>query len=194
MGHDVHGPGACACCSNSAPGQQSLDELAFLKSACAAAQQGNVSKLERILRDHPTAVSDDGVGGALPCRRVALPCWRVALPFFASASHAPALNILTPTCTIAGQSGYTPLLYAGRAGHVAAVQTLLMHGTDIPRGRLCCVALQHSSCNPRRLPYRRCQGEQPDQIRWSVRSASCCLRWQRVHSAAAVRSRPRHVV
>ena len=55
----------CACCSHAAPGQQSLDELAFLKSACAAAQHGNVGKLERILRDHPTAVSDDGVGGAL---------------------------------------------------------------------------------------------------------------------------------
>ncbi len=59
----------CACCSHAAPGQQSLDELAFLKSACAAAQHGNVGKLERILRDHPTAVSNDGVGGVPPCMR-----------------------------------------------------------------------------------------------------------------------------
>ena len=80
--HDHHADG-CGCCSHSAPGQQSLDELAFLKSACAAAQQGNVGKLERILRDHPTAVSDDGVGGALLCKRAQ--CHNAVLACFAQA-------------------------------------------------------------------------------------------------------------
>ena len=63
MIEQAHGPGQCACCSQAISGQQSLDELAFLKSACAAAQKGDVSKLERILHDHPTAIADDGVGG-----------------------------------------------------------------------------------------------------------------------------------
>ena len=63
MSEHAHGLARCACCSQAIPGQQNLNELAFLKSACAAAQQGNISKLQRILHDHPTAVADDGVGG-----------------------------------------------------------------------------------------------------------------------------------
>jgi hypothetical protein len=37
-----------------------LDEMQFTRSACAAAQQGNLAKLERILARDPGAVHKDG--------------------------------------------------------------------------------------------------------------------------------------
>jgi hypothetical protein len=54
----------CRCYSSAAPASQTLDELEFVRSACHAAQIGNIEKLERILRGKPEAVNwDGGTGG-----------------------------------------------------------------------------------------------------------------------------------
>lgn len=68
---------------------QSLDELQFTRSACHAAQLGQIDRLQRILATNPGAVHSDGG---------------------------------------AGTSGYTPLVYAARAGQLEAVKMLLSHG------------------------------------------------------------------
>jgi hypothetical protein len=54
----------CRCYASAAPVSQSLDELEFVRSACHAAQIGNIEKLGRILSSKPEAVSwDGGTGG-----------------------------------------------------------------------------------------------------------------------------------
>ena len=46
----------CQCYKQANPAAQTLEELDFLKSACAAAQQGNIQRLKAILNKHPEAV------------------------------------------------------------------------------------------------------------------------------------------
>ena len=60
-------PVDCQCCRASAPAQQSLDELAFAKSACAAAKSGDVEKLRRLINKEPRCVHSDGCGGVRRC-------------------------------------------------------------------------------------------------------------------------------
>lgn len=59
----VHAGLACNCAVNPSGLEQSLPELEFARSACAAAQTGNVVKLERILKRSPQAVHHDGGAG-----------------------------------------------------------------------------------------------------------------------------------
>ena len=59
---DVH-TDSCQCYKQANPAGQSLEELDFLKSACAAAQQGNLTKLQAILNRHPEAVQPDFSSG-----------------------------------------------------------------------------------------------------------------------------------
>lgn len=59
----VHADGDCQCYKHPAAAVQSLEELDYLKSACAAAQQGNLAKLSSILDKHPHAVNSDGAEG-----------------------------------------------------------------------------------------------------------------------------------
>ncbi len=54
----------CQCYKQSIPVAQSWEELDYLKSACAAAQQGNEAKLHAILEKHPQATNSDGSEGA----------------------------------------------------------------------------------------------------------------------------------
>ena len=56
-------PASCQCASHPAPASQSLDELGFLKSACSAAQSGNLDRLSKLVEAHPDAVHTDGSGG-----------------------------------------------------------------------------------------------------------------------------------
>ena len=44
------------------PYDQTLEELDFMRSACAAAQQGNARKLEGLLARRPALVHEDGTG------------------------------------------------------------------------------------------------------------------------------------
>ena len=71
-------PRACECHTSGAPASQNLEELGFLKSACSAAQKGDVQRLAELLVKHPSSVSDDGVSGRHRqawCRRTAIGIW-----------------------------------------------------------------------------------------------------------------------
>ena len=76
------------------PYDQRLEEVEFMRSACAAAQRGDLDKLRATLLRRPGAALEDGAGGA---------------------------------------SGYTPLHYAAREGHLACVELLLRSGADVNR-------------------------------------------------------------
>mmetsp|Transcript_22627 Transcript_22627/g.31546 ORF Transcript_22627/g.31546 Transcript_22627/m.31546 type:complete len:172 (+) Transcript_22627:295-810(+) len=76
----------------STPYDQSLEEVEFMRSACAAAQRGHLKKLEHMIERHPEVVNSDG-----------------------------GLNT----------SGYTPLHYASREGHVNIVRLLLNSGVQV---------------------------------------------------------------
>lgn len=84
---------------------QDLDELDFQKSACHAAMVGDVERLESILDRHPEQLFQDGRG------------------------------LSDGSCEVhpASSSGYSPLIYASRAGQVEAVKLLLRRGADVDR-------------------------------------------------------------
>jgi ankyrin repeat protein len=84
-----HGHGHDDDVDPSTPYDQRLEELEFLRSACAVAQRGQADKLAAMLARRPDSIHWDGVEG---------------------------------------KSGYTPLHYAAREGHVACVQLLLDKG------------------------------------------------------------------
>jgi hypothetical protein len=74
------------------PYDQSLEEVEFMRGACAAAQRGDLSALKRSVERRPNLLADDGVGG---------------------------------------NSGYAPLHYAAREGHVDCVEFLLSKGARV---------------------------------------------------------------
>lgn len=67
-----HPDGICECYRAPPQASQSMEELDYLRSACAAAQEGNTTRLEEILRKCPEALQDDGHRGrhAEPARAV----------------------------------------------------------------------------------------------------------------------------
>ncbi len=58
-----HDPALCNCAA-SGTAAQSLDEVAFARSACQAAAAGAAERLARILERAPDAVHSDGGNGA----------------------------------------------------------------------------------------------------------------------------------
>jgi hypothetical protein len=58
-----HDAAECQCYARPGAAAQSLDELEFVRSACHAAQLGQLDKLERILRNRPEAINWDGGTG-----------------------------------------------------------------------------------------------------------------------------------
>lgn len=63
-GDCTHDSFECRCYAAPRAATQGLDELEFVRSACHAAQVGNLEKLGRILSSKPEAVSWDGGTGA----------------------------------------------------------------------------------------------------------------------------------
>lgn len=112
----------CACCTRAQPASQSLEEVEFAKSACAMAQTGNTQKLARLLAQRPECVHSDGTSGA-----------RCAHPD-AKRRMLEAGLYTKGLLWRAGSSGYTPIHYAARAGHFAAVQMLLDAGASAAVG------------------------------------------------------------
>ena len=110
---DLHTDGDCQCYKRPVAVAQSLEELDYLKSACAAAQQGNLAKLNSILDKHPHAVNSDGAGGEAEALSSLL-----SLSLLAAAQFDAT----------AGDSGYTPLHYAARGGHLEIAMLLLSKG------------------------------------------------------------------
>jgi len=60
---DEHDEADCQCYKQPVAVAQSLQELDYLKSACAAAQQGHENKLQNILDKHPETINTDGGEG-----------------------------------------------------------------------------------------------------------------------------------
>ena len=56
-------PENCQCALHTPQAAQSLDELDFLKSACSAAQTGNLDRLEKLIKNDSLVVLADGSGG-----------------------------------------------------------------------------------------------------------------------------------
>uniref|UniRef100_A0A6S8PN07 Uncharacterized protein n=2 Tax=Dunaliella tertiolecta TaxID=3047 RepID=A0A6S8PN07_DUNTE len=124
----LHGPGGgCDCLlqTKRPKVEESLDELSFQRSACSAAQQGNVAKLQKILNKNPEAVHSDGAQdttGYSP------------LHYAARAGHLEAVRILIASganvnaATRAGRA--TPLMRAAHMGHSDVVRELISAGAD----------------------------------------------------------------
>jgi hypothetical protein len=60
---------SCNCATRGGALVETLDELEYARSACAAAQQGNVEKLTRLFRRNPEILHNDGVNGKLPLQQ-----------------------------------------------------------------------------------------------------------------------------
>eukprot|EP00891_Asterochloris_glomerata_P003866 jgi/Astpho2/3866/gw1.00062.173.1_t len=99
-----------------------MEELDYLRSACAAAQEGNTTRLEEILRKCPEALQDDGHRGYSP------------LHYAARGGHGAAVDLLlrqgasVNAATSAGRA--TPLHRASYMGHLHIVEKLVSHGAD----------------------------------------------------------------
>lgn len=64
MASDHGHPASCQCAIHGAPASQTLDELDFLKSACSAAQTGNLERLDKLTAKNSAALFMDGAGGS----------------------------------------------------------------------------------------------------------------------------------
>ncbi|KAG2482473.1 hypothetical protein HYH03_018580 [Edaphochlamys debaryana] len=126
----VHGgPSAgCNCALVTTGVEQSLDEMEFSRSACAAAQCGDVAKLRRILARNPQAISGDGGSGGS----------YTPLHYAARAGHLEAVQLLlksgAPVDAATRGMGATALQRAAGQGHAAVVEALLRAGADAALG------------------------------------------------------------
>ncbi|KAG2454574.1 hypothetical protein HYH02_000417 [Chlamydomonas schloesseri] len=117
----THGSGgACNCALVSTGTEQSPDELEFARSACAAAQSGDVEKLRRILSRNAGAVNDCAGGTYTP------------LHYAARAGKLEAVSLLLKSgADVNAQTrgmGATALHRAAAQGHMGVVEALLKAG------------------------------------------------------------------
>jgi len=112
-------PDNCPCCTAPTPLSQALDELSFERSACAAAQKGDISKLQRLLQHNPSsAIQTDGLtGGYTPlhyaCREGHVEVVQLLLQYGADPNAT----------TSAGRA--TPLMRAAYMGHLEVCRQLI---------------------------------------------------------------------
>ena len=112
---DCQHDGQCNCVNLVTGTEQTLEEMSFERSLCAAAQLGNESKVLHILERRPEEVSR-GTRERHLRLTVALRCIDADRPIKLVAMSA-------------GQKGgYTALHYASREGRLGIVQLLLRHG------------------------------------------------------------------
>jgi len=116
-----------SCADHMAPGpppaSQSLAEVEFARSACKAAQEGDLARLGSLLARDPGAAHSDGRGGT---------SGYTPLHYAARGGHAACVRALLAAgadpsaATAAG--GATPLHRAAYMGHAGVVRALLEAG------------------------------------------------------------------
>jgi hypothetical protein len=117
------GCGATGECAHEPTGlEQSLDEMEFARSACSAAQAGDVERLRRCIERNAACVHHDGVGGG---------SGYTPLHYAARGGHGECVSLLlnAKASVLARTSGgATPLMRAAFTGHAAVVSQLLRAG------------------------------------------------------------------
>ena len=121
---NVCGPDGCDHTHMPTGLEQSLGEMEFARSACSAAQAGDLEKLRRCLERNPAAVYHDGGSGRTgytplhyAARSGSTDCVSLLLR-----SSAPVVARTT--------GGATPLMRAATAGHAAVCTLLLRAGSE----------------------------------------------------------------
>ncbi|GMH43433.1 hypothetical protein BSKO_11355 [Bryopsis sp. KO-2023] len=121
---EAHAEG-CNCAKTWSSTQQSLDEVDFMRSACAAAKSGHIDRLRTILRKRPDAVDGDGVDGH---------SGYTPLHYASRSGHQDCVLLLLQSGadvdrrTTAG--GATSLHRAAHMGHASIVNTLCAYKSD----------------------------------------------------------------
>ena len=107
------------------PYDQRLEEVEFMRSACVAAQRGDVDKLRAMLHRRPDVCTNDGVGGD---------SGYTPLHYAAREGHAECVRALLASGANANArtraGAATPLHRAAFTGSGACVQLLLKGGAD----------------------------------------------------------------
>ena len=107
------------------PYDQRLEEVEFMRSACVAAQRGDVDKLRAMLHRRPDVCTNDGVGGD---------SGYTPLHYAAREGHAECVRALLASGANANArtraGGATPLHRAAFTGAGACVRLLLEGGAD----------------------------------------------------------------
>ncbi|GAX84017.1 hypothetical protein CEUSTIGMA_g11442.t1 [Chlamydomonas eustigma] len=123
--HPNHGAG-CPCAINDmGPIAQSFGEMDFMRSACAAAQSGDMGKLSRIISKCPESIFSDGANGG---------SGYTPLHYAARAGRIEVVKLLlqhgavVDALTKAGQA--TPLHRAAALGHTKVVEELISAGAN----------------------------------------------------------------
>eukprot|EP00887_Chlorella_sp_A99_P005549 scaffold1.g5549.t1 len=115
----------CDCCAPTAAAE-SLDEVAFAKSAAAAASRGDLAAVRAIVARQPAQVHNDGYGGS---------SGYTPLHYAAREGHADVAEFLLASgadINAATRSGgAAPLHRAAYTGRAGVVRLLLRHGADL---------------------------------------------------------------
>jgi hypothetical protein len=123
---DACGPDGCDHTHAPTGLEQSLDEMEYTRSACSAAQNGEVDKLRRLLERNPGAVYHDGADGR---------SGYTPLHYAARGGHADCVALLlrsdAPVHARTSAGGATPLMRAAFAGHATICRLLLRAGAAV---------------------------------------------------------------
>ena len=118
-------PGGQVCSHPPTGLEQSVEEMDFARSACSAALNSDVAKLQRCLERNPACIHHDGAGGG---------SGYTPLHYAARGGHGEAVALLLAAkasvhaCT---SGGATPLMRAAFAGHAPVVQQLVRAGAAL---------------------------------------------------------------
>ena len=122
---DICGPDGCDHTHMPTGLEQSLEEMEFTRSACTAAQTGELAKLQRMIERNPAAMYHDGSTGRTGY---------TPLHYAARGGHAECVAfLLRKGAPVEARTtgGATPLMRAAFAGHAAISAALIRARSDV---------------------------------------------------------------